>query len=110
MKITIYHKKIELTDKLYAYVQEKVGGLEQYIDNVIECFVELDEDTSMKSGKKFRCEVQMKIPRSSIRAEEIAYDIFEAIDLIIPKLTKQIERYKDNQEHKRGIREVMGKI
>lgn len=105
MKITIYHKKIELTDKLYDYVQEKVGGLEQYIDNVIECFVELDEDISMKSGKKFRCEVQMKIPRSSIRAEEIAYDIFEAIDLVIPKLTKQIEKYKKPGDFPRGIRD-----
>ncbi|MFA6296719.1 MAG: ribosome-associated translation inhibitor RaiA [Patescibacteria group bacterium] len=106
MKITIYHKKIELTDKLYDYVQEKVGGLEQYIDNVIECFVELDEDTSMKSGKKFRCEVQMKVPRSSIRAEEIAYDIFEAIDLVIPKLTKQIEKYKGTRSHPRGIKSL----
>jgi len=107
MKITIYHKKIELTDKLYDYVQEKIGNLEQYIDNVIECFVELDEDTSMKSGKKFRCEVQMKVPRSSIRAEEIAYDIFEAVDLVIPKLTKQIEKYKRPGDFPRGIKEQM---
>ena len=104
MKIAIYHKKIELTDKLYDYVQEKVGGLEQYIDNVIECFVELDEDTSMKSGEKFRCEVQMKVPRSSIRAEETAFDIFEAVDLVIPKLTKQIEKYKRPGEFPRGIK------
>lgn len=104
MKITIYTKKIDLTDKLYDYVQAKIGGLEHYIDNVIECFVELDEDMSMKSGKKFRCEVQMKVPRSSIRAEETAYDIFEAIDLIVPKLTKQIEKYKKPGDFPRGVR------
>jgi len=109
MKITIYAKKIKLTNELYEYVHQKIGALENYIDNVIECFVELDENKSKSSGKKFRCEVQMKVPKGSIRAEEIGFDIFETIDLVIPKLTKQIEKYKRPGEFARGIREVEGK-
>ena len=104
MKISIYCKKIKLTDKLYDYVNEKIGSLEHYIDNVIECWVELDEDLAQKSGKKYRCEVQMKVPRGSIRAVETAYDIFETIDLVVPKLTKQIEKYKRPGEFGRGIK------
>lgn len=109
MKITIYAKKIKLTDKLHDYVQEKIGGLDHYINNVIECWVELDEDTAQKSGKKFRCEVQMKLPKGSIRAVEVGYDIFGSVDLVMPKLMKQIEKYKRTRTHARGIREEMGK-
>ncbi len=105
MKISIYCKKIKLTDKLYDYVHQKVGALEHYIDNVIECWGELDEDMAQKSGQKYRCEVQMKVPHGSIRAVKIGYDIFEAIDLVIPKLTKQIEKYKRSGEFGRGVKE-----
>ena len=106
MKISIYCKKIKLTDKLYDYVNQKIGGLDHYIDNVIECWVELDEDLAQESGKKFRCEAQMKVPRGSIRAVETGYDIFGAIDLVIPKLTKQIEKYKRAGEFGRGVKDI----
>lgn len=109
MKITIYAKEIKLTSELEDYVNQKIGGLKHIIDDVIETWVELDEKTSERSGNKYRCEVQMRMPRFSIRAVETTTDIHAAIDLVIPKLKKQIERFKSKHEElrtKRGIKKL----
>lgn len=107
MKITIYGKKIKLTEDLKEYVLKKIGGLDKYLDNTIESWVELDEDLSQRSGKKYRAEVQIKLPRRSLRAVETTTDIHAAIDLVLPKLKKEIEKYKswrNEAKHKRGVK------
>lgn len=109
MKITIRAKALDLTPDLEDYAREKINRLEKFLPTVIESWVELVEDTSMKSGKKFRTEVQIKMPRESIRADVEAHDIFESIDLVIPKLKKRIERiksYRDRPRRGRGIKGV----
>lgn len=108
MKITLLAKKIELTDDIRSYVDKKIGKLDKYIKNVIESWVELAEDKSMKSGKKFRAEVQIKLPRESIRADVEAMNIFEAIDLVVPKLKKRIEKIKGYKERPRKGRGIKG--
>lgn len=109
MKITIRAKGIKLTSDLEQYAREKVNKLDKFLGDVIESWVELVEDKSMKSGKKFRVEVQIKLPRDSIRADVKAMNILEAIDLVIPKLKKGIEKinaYKERPRRGRGIKGV----
>jgi len=108
MKITLLAKKINLTNDIKDYVDKKIGKLEKYLNNVIECWVELAEDKSVKSGKKFRAEVQIKLPRESIRADVEAMNIFEAIDLVVPKLKKRMEKVKSYKERPRRGRGIKG--
>jgi putative sigma-54 modulation protein len=109
MKISIYGKNIDLNDKIKEYAEEKIGKLEKYNDRILEARVELDEDKSQQSGMKYRAEVTMLLPKDSFRAQETTTDLFAAIDLVVPKLKKQMEAYKTKyKEHKRGIKEVRG--
>lgn len=94
MKITIYAKKIKITPQLRNYLEEKLNKLDRYLSNIIEAWVEVDEDLSQQGGNKYRTEVQLRIPKDSIRAQHTGTDIYETIDLVIPKLKKQIEKYK----------------
>lgn len=95
MKITFLTKNIKLTTPLKEYVQKKINGLEQVCYDIMEAWVELDDKTSEASGeKKYRAEVQMKLRGGSLRAEETTSDIYVAIDALLPKLKKQIEKYK----------------
>jgi putative sigma-54 modulation protein len=107
MKITIYTKNIKLTPDLKSYAEKKIGHLEKYTDKILEARVELDEDKSQQSGFKYRAEVTMFLSKDSFRAQEVTTDIFAAIDLVIPKLKKQIETHKTKfEEPKRGIKGI----
>ena len=105
--MNIYAKGIELTPDLKKYVEEKIGKLEKYLDNILEARIELGENTGQRSGMKYRCEVTMFLPKKSFRAEETTTDIFAAIDMVVPKIKRQIEVYKTKfREPKRGIKGV----
>jgi putative sigma-54 modulation protein len=101
MKIVIKGTNTELTPSLKEYVYEKVGRLERYLKRVVEADVELEVDRKHRSGEIFRAEVMLFVPRDVLRATEQATDMYAAIDLVMPKLKRQIEKYKDKIKHKR---------
>jgi len=95
VKISFFTKNIKLTTALKKYVEKKLNKIEKRSRNAIEAWVELDNDLSQQSGmKKYRAEIQIKLREGSLRAEEEADDILVAINSLIPKLTKQLERFK----------------
>lgn len=94
MKIVFYGKKVDLTDQVRDYVETRINKMDRYVDGILEARVELDEDKSMSSGPKYRAEVMLFLPKYQLRATSTGSDIREAIDLVEPKLKKQIETYK----------------
>lgn len=100
MKIVIKGTGTELTPSLKEYVYEKVGQLEKYLKRVVEADVELVVDKKHRSGEIFRAEVMLFVPKDMLRASEQATDMYAAIDLVMPKLKRQIEKYKAKIQHK----------
>lgn len=97
MKIIIKGTNLELTVALKNYVQEKVGHLEHYWGEIYEARVELGRSTHHQSGF-FRCEVNLDVPQKLVlRAESTEPDLYAAIDMVIPKLKEQIEKFKGHQ-------------
>ena len=94
MKIVIKGTKTDLSPSLKEYIYEKVGSLDRYLKRVIEAQVELEVDNKHRSGDIYRAEIMLFVPRDVLRAEEKASDMYAAIDLVMPKLKKQIEKYK----------------
>lgn len=100
MKILIKGTNLELTEPLKEYVNEKIGHLEHYTDEILEARVELGTSTHHQKGF-FRCEVNLDVPQVAvIRAESTMVDLYTAIDDVIPKLKEQIERLKGKQRSK----------
>lgn len=100
MKIIIKGTNLELTEALKSYVEEKIGHLEHYIDEILEARVELERSTHHQSGF-FRCEVNLDVPPKQLfRAESTGPDLYAAIDEVIPKLREQIEKFKGHQRVK----------
>lgn len=108
MKIIIKGTNLDLTDALKAYVEEKVGHLEHYSNEVRGARVELEASTHHQTGF-FRCEVNLDMPEMVIlRAEAIEPDLYAAIDTVIPKLREQIEKHKGRHRSKnRELRRYM---
>lgn len=100
MKILIKGTNLELTDALKSYVEEKIGRLEHYTEEILEARVELERSTHHQSGF-FRCEVNLDVPQKLVmRAEGTEPDLYAAIDNVIPKLREQIEKFKGQQRSK----------
>jgi len=101
MKITFYAKNIKLTSDLEDYARSKINALEHYIKNVLDCRIELDYASGQRTGQVYRVEVNMRVPKQYLlRAVHTAPDIHEAIDLVIPKLKKEIGKYKEKIERR----------
>jgi ribosomal subunit interface protein len=114
MKITIKATNLKLTSALRNYVEEKIGGLERFIQGAgfenksskkgkppVEIWVEIGKTTHHHhKGKVFRAEGQMKIPGKSLRAESIKEDLHLAIDDVRSELQRELKNYLK----KKGLR------
>ncbi|NQV13163.1 MAG: ribosome-associated translation inhibitor RaiA [Parcubacteria group bacterium] len=103
MEIIFYTKNVKLTSELEAYAREKVSKLEKYLKNIDiqETKIELTEYTAQRKGNKFVAEVDVILPKGSLRASEATTDIHASIDMVIPKLKKEIAKYKGKWEKQR---------
>lgn len=97
MKIKIKATKIELSEELKDYIQEKMDMLEKYLGNiqVINCDVEVGMSVGgQNSGKIYRCEVSLQVPHEILFVEKTEKDINKAIDKVKDHLARSIRRYK----------------
>lgn len=113
MKIVIKGTKTDITPTIKEYIHKKIGHLTKFLRGIIEARVELEILRSESRGDRYRCEVMIFVPKDLIRGEETATDMYAAIDLVIPKLKRQLEKYKGKirEKHiKRAKRFEMGSI
>lgn len=91
MKYLIRGEKIQVTDSIKDYIQEKLSKMDKYLDNPEN--VEAKILIKVK-GVEQRVEVTIQTKGYFLRAEEAHSDLYAAIDLIIDKLERQFRKYK----------------
>lgn len=97
MKINIRGNKIEITDSIKNYIEEKLGKLDKYFD----CPDEINANVVIKeNGKYKKIEVTIPIKKAILRGEESDKDLYAAIDFVIDKLERQIRKNKTKMHHK----------
>ena len=99
MKYNIRGEKIEITDSIRKYIEEKVSRIEKFFDN--------SEDVEVKvvvkiKGTSQTIEVTINAAGLTIRAEESHSDLYAAIDLVADKLERQIIKNKAKLRSKRS--------
>ncbi len=94
MEIKINARNIEITDRLREYLEKKLRKMPRYLPNLMEAKVELSRHDTKDVKDSHRVEITLRSSRAFIRAEESAADIFAAIDAVVDKLYRRIERYK----------------
>jgi len=113
MKITIKTTNLELTPKIQQYVDEKIGGVDKFLDNmdkgVIEARVEIGKTTrGQQKGDIFRAEVNLSLPGRLLRSVAEEIDLRTAIDRVKEEIQREIKKYRGKQEakYKRGARKA----
>ena len=120
MKISIKATKISLNKSLRDFVEKKISGLEKFLkdfkssdprfqNNNLKAEVEIEKTTfHHKKGPFFRAECQIPLPGRTIRAEEKAEGIKEAVVRVKKEMQREIDRYKNRIkiQIKKGAREA----
>ncbi|MCK5060981.1 ribosome-associated translation inhibitor RaiA [Candidatus Parcubacteria bacterium] len=104
MQINIKATKIELSEEIKDYIQEKMDMLDKYLGSVTatNCDVEIAMAVGdQNKGKIFRCEVNLTVPHELLRVEKTEKELFKAIDKVKDHLARSIRRYKEKRIDKK---------
>ncbi len=103
MELQIFSNNMEVTPRLRDYVEKKTARLDRYLPNLSSIQVELAMENTRSAVQRHVAEITIRDERGTIlRAEERNSDMFAAIDAVVDKLYRQIERYRG--KHKRKTR------
>ena len=114
MRIIIKATKIKLTEVLKDFIEEKIGGLERFLKDILEkedilngkhpraeAFVEIGKPSGHHQKKDiFYAECQIPLPGKSIRAEAERENPREAVCEVKDELQRQLKKYKKSQTQK----------
>ena len=91
MKYKIRGEKVEITDSIRNYIEEKIDKLNKYFSQ--------DDDLNVSvvikvRGKEQKIEITIPTAHFTLRSEETHSDLYAAIDLTVDKLERQIRKNK----------------
>jgi len=102
-KVDIYTKEMDLTGEIREYVEKKAERLYRFLERIDETRVDLSHvKTARESNNRFVAQVTLRGRGFILRAEERAEEIKAAIDLVMDKIERQIERYKGKKYRSRA--------
>ncbi|MBQ9072605.1 MAG: ribosome-associated translation inhibitor RaiA [Bacilli bacterium] len=97
MKFNIHGKKLDVTDSIKNYIEEKIGRLDKYFEN--------PDDITATVLIKLRgndqvVEVTINANRYILRGEESHKDLYASIDRVSDKIERQIRKNKTRMNRK----------
>ncbi len=99
MQIQIKSSKLEMTDAIRGYIQEKVDMLEKFLANlpIINCHFEIEKASHSHSGEIFRAEMNLNLGGDLLRVEKTEEDMYKAIDKVKDHMEQVIIKYKEKK-------------
>ena len=102
MEISIHTHNVELTPRLRSHVEKKTGKLDRYMPDLAEVRVDLTSQNTRSAVERQVAQITIRDDRGTIlRAEERSNDIFAAIDTVVDKLYRRINRYRGKRRQGR---------
>lgn len=107
--VEIYGREFEVTDHMHDYVVGKVAKFDRLLDSIDLIRVDLSQSKNARSASD-RYSAQMTVSGKGfmLRSEERSDDIRTALDEVLEKLSRQINRFKDKRNKNRGDGKALG--
>ncbi|MCW1930522.1 MAG: ribosome-associated translation inhibitor RaiA [Candidatus Kerfeldbacteria bacterium] len=104
MNITLTGKNIEVTEAMRAYVEEKIGGLTKYGEDISRVDVEVDKNMHHKKGGVFHVRANVQVLHELLHSEVNEAEFYAAVDVCRAELMNQLEHYtaKKDDKHRRA--------
>jgi putative sigma-54 modulation protein len=90
MQLNITGHHVEITEALREFVTTKFAKLEQYFDRINQVYVVL----SVEKVKQI-AEATVHVNGGELHASSEQEDMYAAIDILVDKLARQLNRHKD---------------
>ena len=101
MELNIHGHNLEITTRVRDYVEKKTARLDRYMPSLNSIRVDLTTENTRSAVERQVAQITIRDDRGTIlRAEERNSDIFAAVDSVIDKLYRQIERYRGKRKRK----------
>jgi putative sigma-54 modulation protein len=101
MQIQIYAKDLELTSSIKEYTENKIGGLEKFLENIFEAQIDLSKTTQHhKQGDVFKASANLIVPGSKLHAEFVSENLYASIDGLVDELQNEIKKMKGKRDTK----------
>lgn len=100
MTIEYLCKNYEASDKLKAVIEKKVQKLDKFFDDDVRIKIALKKGNTRSTNDLYTLELTIYLDGTVLRAEVTSDNMYNNIDLAIPKLEKQIIRHHKKIESK----------
>lgn len=102
-KTDIFVKELELTQDLNEYIEKKASRLDRYLNQIDEKRIDLAFlKTAREPENRYVAQITLRGRGFILRAEERSSEIKTAIDQVLDKIERQIERYKGKKYKNRN--------
>ena len=99
MKLNIKSTNYDMTAQVKKHVQEKLGGLDKYFNNIQQVDVEVGlSRKGQNKGNIFFCEVNVSVPKKLLRYRKEFDDLMKAINEAKKGVQGEIKKYKERYE------------
>jgi ribosome hibernation promoting factor len=95
VEVTIRGRNVEVTDRLRAAAEEKVGRLSRHHEGWEQAEVQFIEERNPRISAKEVCEATLRGHGRIIRAKAASADSLASLDRVVDKLEHQIEKLKN---------------
>ena len=95
MSITVTGRKMNVTDALRQYAEEKIGNSMKIMDiDPLDAEVVLSVKKNPSIATPCKCEVTIRTKGNVVHVEESEQDMYAAIDVASAKILRQLRKYK----------------
>lgn len=95
MKIIVTGKNINVSDKIQEAIDKKFEKIGKYFAEDTRANIVMHPEKD-----KVKLEATIVVKGAIFRAEEVAQDIFDCIDVVGDRISKQASKYKDKMQKK----------
>ncbi|MHB1296421.1 MAG: ribosome hibernation-promoting factor, HPF/YfiA family [Anaerolineae bacterium] len=106
MQVIVTGKNLEINDQLRDMVERKVGKLDRFLPDIDEARVELTAQKTKSAKDSHVVQLTLRSNSTILRSEERSADLRAALDIVLDKMARQIDRYKG--KHWRSQTRVQG--
>lgn len=106
VEVQIFAKNLELTEAIRDYITKKVAKLDRFMKKGSETRFDITFSKNARNvNERNSAQITLRGAGFILRAEERSEDMYAAIDLVMDKILRQVERYKgkQNRNHHTGF-------
>jgi putative sigma-54 modulation protein len=95
VSVQIFARDMNVSNSLREYIEKKVSRLDKFLPNLTEARVDVAEaKTARSAADRHVAQLTVHTRGVVLRAEERSEDMFAAVDAVLDKMQRQMERYK----------------